>query len=303
MTPPASKGSADMANAPAIRIARPRGRRIRVPFTPIVPVAILATMILAAILAPLITPYDPIKHNLLHSLTPPAWVDGGSLDHLLGTDIFGRDVFARLLYGARASFSVAAIALLIAVTVGTSVGVISGYVGGATDSILMRAVDVVLSLPTILVALVLAIAVGPSFQNLVIVLGFLIWPQIARLVRGETLLVKKSEFVRYGQAIGVPGRLIIIRHILPNILATLTVAITLEIAHVILLEASLSFLGAGLPPPAPSWGAMISDGRALIATGWWIALFAGLAILISVYSFNSLGDWLRDRLDPKLKQV
>jgi len=276
-------------------------RRIRL--VPGLPIGILAVFGLASILAPLLTSYSPVDNEILDSMLPPAWTDGGSGAHWLGTDGFGRDVFTRLLYGARVSFSVALFALSIAVVVGVLVGVVSGYVGGRVDSILMRIVDVVLSLPTILVALTLAVALGPSFRNLVLVLGLLIWPRIARLLRGETLVVAKKEYVRYSIAIGVPGWVIIWRHVLPNILPTLLVAVTLEIGHVILMEASLSFLGAGLPPPEASWGVMIEDGRALISTGWWIALFPGLAILFTVLSCNALGDWLRDRLDPRLREV
>ena len=276
-------------------------RRPRASLVPWVPLAVIASFVLGAMSAPLVTPYDPIKHDLINNLTPPAWVAGGSAEHLLGTDQFGRDVLARILYGARASFSVAAASLSIAVSIGLVAGLVAGFIGGIVDTILMRLVDIVLSLPTILVALTLAIALGPSFRNLVLVIGFLTWPQIARLISGETMLLKRSDYVRYANAVGVPGPLVVMRHIVPNVLATLVVAVTLEIAHVILLEASLSFLGVGLPPPTASWGAMISDGRALIATGWWIALFAGLMITITVLSFNALGDWLRDRLDPKLR--
>jgi peptide/nickel transport system permease protein len=270
---------------------------------PTLPLIVLGLFVFVAIFAPYLTQWDPIKHSLINSLLPPFWVEGGDLDHPLGTDGFGRDILARLMYGARASLSVAALSLSIAVTIGVSVGVVAGYVGGRIDSILMRVVDIVLALPTILVALTFAIALGPSFRNLILIIGFLVWPQMARLIRSEVLLLRKGEFVRYATAIGVPNWLIVIRHVFPNVTATLVVAVTLEIGHVILLEASLSFLGAGLPPPSPSWGAMISDGRALIATGWWIALFAGLAILCAVLTFNTLGDWLRDRLDPKLRNA
>ena len=289
----------------AVPVSAPRWaavrRRRRLRLSPTLPLLVFTVLIGVAVFAPFLTPYDPVKHSLINSLEPPFWATGGSIEHPLGTDGFGRDILARLMFGARASMSVAALALAIAVAIGLTVGLVAGFVGGRVDSILMRAADVVLALPTILVALSVAIAVGPSFTNLVLIIGFLIWPQMARLVRGETLLLRRSEFVRYAVAIGVPSWLIILRHVLPNLVATLVVAVTLEIGHVILLEASLSFLGAGLPPPSPSWGAMISDGRALIATGWWIALFAGLAILLSVLTFNNLGDWLRDRLDPRLR--
>jgi peptide/nickel transport system permease protein len=274
----------------------------RIGLVPAVPLLVLAIVVLAAILAPLLTPYEPVKSNLIDKLIPPSWVAGGSPEHWLGTDGFGRDVFTRLLYGARVSLLVAVFSLVIAVVIGTAVGVAAGFLGGAFDSALMRLVDIVLALPTILVALMFAVAVGPSFQNLVLILGFLIWPRIARLIRGETMVLMKQDFVRYPLAIGVGRRMVAWRHIFPNVLPTLLVATTLEIGHVILVEASLSFLGAGVPPPQASWGVMIDDGRALIATGWWVALFPGLAITVTVLACNGLGDWLRDTLDPKTSE-
>jgi peptide/nickel transport system permease protein len=270
---------------------------------PAVPLLVLGLFILAAIFAPLITTYDPVKNNLLENLTPPAWVKGGDARHLLGTDSFGRDIVSRLLYGARVSLSVAALSLVIAVSVGATLGLFAGYVGGWVGSIVMRFVDMVLSLPTILIALAVSIALGPSFTNLVLIIGLLIWPRMARLIRGETLVIKEQEFVRYARAIGVPGWRIVLTHVLPNVLPTLLVAVTLEVGSVILAEASLSFLGAGMPAPQASWGVMIADGRALVATGWWIALFPGLAIMVTVLMCNTMGDWLRDRFDPKLREV
>lgn len=288
---------------PAGSASRSRFRVRRIGLMPALPAAVLGIFILAAIFAPFLTSYDPVKNKLIENLLPPFWVVGGSTKHLLGTDGFGRDVFTRLLYGARISFLVAAFSIVIAMSIGTLVGVTAGFVGGWVDSLLMRFVDIMLALPTILVALVVAVAIGPSFQNLILVLGLLIWPRIARLIRGETLLLKKQDFIRYASAIGIPGPITILRHVIPNVLPTLLVLTTLEVGHVILVEASLSFLGAGLPPPTASWGVMIADGRALVATGWWIALFPGIAITATVLSSNALGDWLRDYLDPKTRQI
>jgi peptide/nickel transport system permease protein len=285
--------------ASGVWTAEPNRVRRRFRLVPFVPFAILSVILLGATFAPFLTPHDPVKNDLINSLLPPAWVDGGSPEHLLGTDSFGRDIFARILYGARVSLSVAAFALVIAVTIGTIVGVVAGYVGGATDSFLMRIVDMLLALPSIIVALTLAVAVGPSFQNLILVLGLLTWPDIARLIRGETLVLRKLEFMRYSGAIGVPGWAILARHVIPNIVPTLLVATTLQVGNVILAEATLSFLGAGVPPPQASWGAMVSEGQALISTGWWIGLFAGIAVTLTVLAFNVLSDWLRDYLDPK----
>ena len=260
----------------AIDATAPRKHWVkRLRLVPVLPLSVLSLFVLAAIVAPLITRYSPVDQDLTNSLLPPAWISGGSRAHLLGTDAFGRDVLTRLIYGGRVSLSVAAFSLLIAATLGTTVGVVSGYKGGWVASVLMRFVDMILSLPLILVALALAVAFGPSYKNVILVIGFLIWPRIARLIRGETLTIRHQEFIRYARAIGVPAWWIVIRHVLPNVLPTLLVAVTLEIGRVILIEASLSFLGAGIPPPEASWGVMISDGEALIATGWWIALFPG----------------------------
>lgn len=285
------------------RSSRWRSSRWRRRLVPAVPIAVLALFVLAAITAPLLTGYNPVRNQLIHSLEPPAWVEGGSSDHLLGTDGFGRDVLTRLLYGARVSFLVVIFSLATAVVIGVGVGIVAGYVGGRVDALLMRVVDIFLALPPLLVALVVAVVLGPSFRNLVLILGLLIWPNIARLIRGETMVLMRRDFVEYPRAIGVPAWSILMRHIFPNILPTLLVAATLEVANVILTESSLSFLGAGLPAPAASWGVMVEDGRALIATGWWVSLFPGIAILVTVLAFNSLGDWLRDRFDPKTRQA
>lgn len=285
------------------RVPGSEARRRRRRLVPALPIAVLTLFVVAAVAAPLLTSYDPVQNDLVSSLEPPAWTEGGSSEHLLGTDGFGRDVLTRLLYGARVSFLVVLFSLATAVLIGVTVGIVAGYVGGRVDAALMRVVDVMLALPPLLVALVAAVALGPSFRNLVLILGLLLWPNIARLIRGETLLLTRQDFVAYPRAIGVPARSILIRHILPNILPTLLVAATLEVANVILTEAALSFLGVGLPAPEASWGVMVDDGRALIATGWWVALFPGLAIVITVLAFNSLGDWLRDRFDPKTRRV
>jgi peptide/nickel transport system permease protein len=278
-------------------------RVIPIRLMPWLPLSILLLFLIMAIFAPFITQYDPQQQNLIERLTPPFWVDGGSTAHIFGTDSFGRDIFARLLYGARVSFLVATFAIVIAVAIGLTMGIIAGYVGGTVDAAIMRLVDILLALPTILVALVVAVAVGPSFQNLVLLLGLLIWPRIARLIRGETIALKQQDFVRYSNAIGVPKRTILRRHVTPNVLPTLLVLTTLEVGHVILVEASLSFLGAGLPAETVTWGKMIAEGRALVATGWWVALFPGLAITITVLCCNAFGDWLRDYMDPKTRQA
>lgn len=261
----------------------------------------IAVVMLLAVAAPLVAPHDPVDAELANSMRPPMWIEGGSATYPLGTDGFGRDVLSRLIYGARISLAVSAIALVIGLAVGGFVGLLAGYAGGRIDAVLMRTVDIVMSFPLIVIALALAVAIGPSFFNVAFVIGLLVWPRIARQVRGDCLVVKQQEFVRYATAVGIRGRTIARRHLLPNIMPGILMVSTLEVGHVILVEASLSFLGAGVPPPEPSWGVSVSDGRGLIATGWWISLFPGLAILLTVLAINVVGDWFRDYLDPRTR--
>lgn len=306
-----SSGGATRANLPLLGQpgpSRSSASQLRLVFArlhlmPALPIGVLLLFTVLAVAAPLVAPHSPTREQLSASLMPPAWIPGGSRDYLLGTDVFGRDILSRLIFGARISLSVAALALLLGGSVGTAVGLIAGFAGGWVDAVLMRFVDVILSLPTIVVAIALAVAIGPSFSNVVVVIGLLLWPRIARQIRGETLVLKRLEFVQYARAVGVPGWLVLLRHVLPNVAPTLLVISTIQVGHVILLEASLSFLGAGVPAPQPSWGVMVSDGRALVSTGWWISLFPGLAIVLTVFMFNILGDWLRDHLDPTLRGI
>jgi len=270
-------------------------------WTPIVCGAVIAALTLAALAAPLL-PHDPLHQDLTSRLLPPAWVGGGSSDHLLGTDGYGRDVLSRLVYGARVSLGVAALAITMGTLLGATTGVVAGYFGGWIDAVLMRAVDLMLSLPALLVGIAVAIALGPSTRNVVLIITVLIFPRIARQIRGDALAIRHQDFVQYARGAGRSRAQIMVRHILPNVTPTLLVMITLEVGHVVLLEATLSFLGAGVPPPAASWGTMVSDGRALLSTGWWVSLFPGLLIVVTILALNTLGDWLRDYLDPRLKQ-
>jgi peptide/nickel transport system permease protein len=271
---------------------------------PVVPVAILMLLlVIPAVLAHQVAPYDPLKGSLAKRLKPPVWQPGGSIEHPLGTDKLGRDILSRIIYGARVSLMVSLVAIFVGGAVGTTLGLISGYFGGWVDSVLMRLVDISLSLPTILLALVLVAAVGPSFGTVIAVLVILLWARYARLVRGETLGIKERDFIARARVAGASHTRIMTRYIFPNVVNSLIVLATLQVGYVILLESALSFLGAGLPRPTPAWGLMIADGRELIVTAWWVSMFPGLAIMLTVLSLNLLGDWLRDHLDPKLRNV
>lgn len=264
-------------------------------------VGLIVLFVLTALVGPYLVAHDPLRGSLRARLDPPAWVPGGSLEHLLGTDRLGRDVLARIVAGARISLAVCAVVIAIAGSVGTAVGTLSGYLGGWVDRVLMRLVDLALSLPVILLALLLAAVSGPSFTNIVIVISLVLWSQYARMARGETLRVKNEDYVDLARTSGLGHAAIILRHVLPNIAPALIVVATLQVGVVIVLEASLSFLGVGVPPPNPSWGAMVADGRSYVVTAWWVSLFPGIAILLVVMAVNVIGDALTDRINPGLR--
>ncbi len=284
---------------PRIALALRQVRRL-----PMVPLALLMfLLVFPAVFAHQVAPYDPLRGSLAKRLKPPVWQEGGTFDHLLGTDKLGRDILSRMIHGARVSLAVSLVAIFVGGAIGTSLGLISGYFGGKTDALLMRLVDISLSLPTILLALVLVAAVGPSFGTVITVLVVLLWARYARLVRGETLSIRERDFVARARVAGASHIRIMVRYIFPNVVNSLIVLATLQVGYVILLESALSFLGAGLPRPTPAWGLMIADGRELIVTAWWVSMFPGLAIMLTVLALNLLGDWLRDHLDPKLRNV
>ena len=281
-------------SAPGVR------RASRVPW---VPIAIISVIVIMALFAPLLAPYSPIDQTLRDKLLPPAWVTGGSDKYLLGTDAFGRDILSRLIYGARISLLVAVLALTAGGGVGLAVGIVAGYLGGAVDSVLMRVVDAAFTFPAILFALLLAVTMGQGLVTLVIAFSLLLRSNFARVIRGEVLSLRHRDFVALARVRGCSAPRIMLTHILPNVLNTFMVLVTLNIGMVIIAEATLSFLGAGIPPPTPSWGLMISEGRGRIADAWWVALIPGIAITLMVLSVNLFGDWLRDRLDPRLRQL
>jgi peptide/nickel transport system permease protein len=264
---------------------------------------IVVLALLVAIGADWIVPHDPEAIDPINSLLPPFFVDGGSTQFLLGTDRLGRDVLSRILLGTRVSLGVAAVALMIGGVVGTVLGMVSGYRGGWLDALIMRLADTFLAFPSVLIALVLAVTVGPGFGVVALVLGLVLWARFARLIRGEVLSWKQRDFVALARVAGAPGGYILLHHLLPNITNSLVVLGTLQVGWAIVVEASLTFLGAGIPPPTPTWGGMVADGLDFVESAWWISVMPGLAILIVVFAFNLLGDWLRDHLDPQLRSL
>ena len=270
---------------------------------PLVPLFVITIILVLAIFADVIAPYSPYETSLPNRLLPPFWQEGGNSAYLLGTDLVGRDILSRIIHGARASLTVAALALVMGAGIGTVIGLISGYSGAKVDALLMRATDIFISFPIILIALLLAVALGPSLINVVVAIGVVLWARYARVIRGETLSVKERDFVAFGRISGCSQSTIIYRHIFPNVVNTLTVLISLQVGWVIIVEATLSFLGAGIPAPTPAWGSMIAGGRDYVTDAYWLSFYPGLAIAATVLSFNLFGDWLRDNLDPKLRQV
>jgi peptide/nickel transport system permease protein len=266
---------------------------------PILPTGLVAMFVLAAILAPIIAPWDPAEQNFLASLSPPVWIDEGTWSNLLGGDNLGRDILSRLIYGARVSLIIALFAIALAGSIGVILGLIAGYAGGALDSLIMRVVDAFLAMPFILMALGFVAALGPSVTNIILVMGITNWARYARLVRGEVLSVKGRDYVALARIAGQPRWRIGLRQILPNVANSIIVLATLDLGRVIILESSLSFLGLGVQPPEVSWGLMLADGRAYMTVAWWLTVMPGLAILLAVLSLNIFGDWLRDRLDPR----
>jgi len=271
---------------------------------PTIPSAIILGTLALALFANLIAPHDPEIGSLGARFKPPAWQLGGSTEFLLGTDHIGRDVLSRLIFGARISVIVGFFAVVVAGTIGTVLGIVSGYLGGWVDQVIMRVTDTWLALPALTFAIFLAAILGPSAMNIIIILGAVFWTRYARVIRGEVLSLKEREFVRLALVAGVSGRTIMRRHILPNVLNTAIVLATLQLGVVIVTEAALSFLGVGVPPPQPAWGLMLADGKkGLMAGYWWLTVLPGLCIMFLVLAANLLGDWLRVKLDPQLRQL
>jgi peptide/nickel transport system permease protein len=279
-------------------------RRFRLGDFPVIPVAILVAIALIAVFANQLAPHNPEVGALTARFKPPFWIKGGTTEYLLGTDQLGRDVLSRLIFGARVSLVVSFTAVVFAGVLGTMLGILSGYLGGWVDQVIMRLTDAWLALPALTFAIFLAAIVGPSMWNIVIILGLTYWTRYARVIRGEVLSLKEREFVRLAIVAGCSKPTIMWRHILPNIINSAIVLGTLMVGVVIIAEATLSFLGVGVPPPEPAWGLMLSDGKQGLMVGyWWLTLFPGACIVLMVLSANVLGDWLRIKLDPQLRQL
>ena len=290
--------------APALAGLRRRWVRL-VGSAPIVPLAILVPFVLVALLAPVIAPYDPTEPIPGAGIfDPPFWVEGANPAAWLGTDFQGRDVLSRLIHGARVSLIVGVMGTIVAGGIGTTLGVLSGYLGGWVDQGIMRVTDAWLALPSLVFAIFLATMVGPSMWNIIIILGAVYWTRYARVIRGEVLSLREREFVKLAEIAGASRTRVIVRHIVPNVLNSAMVLASLTIGVVIIAEASLSFLGVGVPPPQPAWGSMLADGRSMLMVGdWWLTVLPGLCIMMVVLATQLLGDWLRIRLDPQLRNL
>ena len=268
----------------------------------IVGLVIVAIVLITALAGPLFAPHNPAKLNVKTRYIPPAWSAEGDSRYLLGTDQLGRDVLSRLIYGARVSVIVGLLGVSISVLVGVTIGLTSGYIGGRVDNLLSRLVDTFMAIPFIILALAAVGFLGPGLFNLIIVLGLTGWVTFARVVRGEVLAVKSMEYITAARTIGQSSWRIMLFHVLPNVTASIIVLSTLQIATVIIAESSLSFLGMGVQPPTITWGVMLSEGRNHLATSWWLATFPGVAISLTALGIILMGDWLRDALDPRLRQ-
>lgn len=261
---------------------------------------IVLTVMLIAPLAPVLAPYDPAQTHPAQMLQPPVWMEGGSMDHILGTDQLGRDLLSRIIFGTQISLLVGIVSVVIAGIIGGLLGLISGYYGGFIDTVIMRFVDAFIAIPSLLITLVILTIVGPSLWTLIVVLGITNWVNYARIVRGEVLSIKERDFVKAARSIGVKNYKIMMKHLIPNVTSSFIVTATLSVASTIIAEAALSFLGMGIQPPAVSWGLMLNSGKDYLAVSWWVATFPGIAITITSLGIIFLGDWLRDVLDPRM---
>jgi peptide/nickel transport system permease protein len=290
----------------ALRALGVKLNRVRIGWDlPILPLAILVPFVFVAVFANVIAPYDPTEPIPGAKIfEPPFWSHGGSARALLGTDYQSRDVLSRLIFGARVSLIVGVMGTIVAGSIGTTLGMLAGYLGGWVDQLIMRVTDAWLALPAIVFAIFLATMVGPSMWNIIVILGLVYWTRYARVIRGEVLSLREREYVKLAEIAGASRTRVILRHILPNVANSTMVLASLTIGVVIIAEASLSFLGVGVPPPQPAWGSMLADGRSMLMVGdWWLTIFPGLGILLVVLATQLCGDWLRIRLDPQQRNL
>jgi peptide/nickel transport system permease protein len=262
--------------------------------------AIMLLIVGSAVLAPWLAPFDPLSVNIRHRLAPPAWLEGGTPEHLLGTDQVGRDLLSRMIYGGRVSLIVGVCAVLISASLGVLLGLTAGYFGGSADWTVMTLVNVTLTFPFVLLALAVIAVLGASLTNMIFVLGVAGWPIYTRVIRAETMALREREFVVAARALGMRHTRIMFGQILPNLVSAIIVIGTLQVAQVIILESFLSFLGLGIQPPTPAWGNMLGEGRVYMLNSWWIAAFPGAAIFVTTLVINLMGNALRDWLDPHM---
>jgi peptide/nickel transport system permease protein len=262
---------------------------------------ILLTVIVAAVAAPHVAPHDPARQSLIRRFTPPLWVQDGNSAYPLGTDQVGRDILSRIIYAARISLIVGISAVMVSLVVGVTLGLLSGFLRGKVDAVIMTVVDVTLSFPQLLIALAFVAALGPSLLTIIVVLGLTGWERYTRVVRAEVLALREKDFVEAARAMGASSTRMVLRHLLPNTFSSIIVMSTLQVAQAILQEAALSFLGVGTGSAHPTWGQMIALGRDFVSVAWWLATFPGLAILLTVLAINLVGDRLRDALDPRVR--
>jgi peptide/nickel transport system permease protein len=275
--------------------------RLRRSFSAMVGLVLLLLVIGVAVGAPVLAPQGYAQQDLSQAMRPPVWMPSGSAAHPLGTDPLGRDIWSRIVWAADVSLGIAAVSVLIAMTIGVALGLLAGYHGGLLDIVVMRVADVQLAFPYILLAIAVMALLQPSLTNLVLVLALPGWMVYARTVRGSVLSLKQREFVDAARALGASDMRVIFRHLAPNVLAPVIVLSSFQVAQIIIAEASLSFLGVGVQPPMPSWGTMLNQGREYLSSAWWLGTFPGIAIIIAVLGTNLFGDGLRDALDPRLK--
>jgi peptide/nickel transport system permease protein len=282
---------------------RPRGPGIATLHAiPWLPLALLAPVVIAGILGPAITPHDPSTIDLMSALKPPAWLAGGDVQYLLGTDAYGRDMLSRLVEGARITLIVSLAGVALSAAFGIMMGVVAGYFGGMVDNLIMRLVDIKMAIPSMLLTLLIGGAIGGGLLTIMLSLLLILWTSYARVIRAQTVALRDADFVKLARVANCSTLRILCRHILPNISSSIIVLTTMHVGSAILLEAAITFLGLGIQPPQSAWGLLIAEGRAFAATDqWWIPLFPGLCISVTVLGANLFGDWLRDRLDPHMR--